>query len=337
MMQFARPQYLYLLTVLPLAALVALWAARRQRRDLARIGTLELIQALSASVSLRRRRWKAALWFVALLALIIALARPLWGTEVQVIAQRGVQVMAVLDVSASMLAEDVKPNRLERAKLTIEEVMARLGGHELGLVLFSGAAFVQFPLTSDMNTTRSFLRAAGPGSISRPGTALDEAIDVAVKGFPEDSAAQRVILLLTDGEGHQEGDVLAAAHAAAEAGVTIHAIGFGSSAGEPIPIRDEDGDLIGYKKDAQGETVLSRLDEATLQAIADQTGGTYRRFSGSGDEIDAVVDAVAALPKGETEDQFVTRGVERFGWFAGFALLALAAEYLVGERRHDAA
>jgi Ca-activated chloride channel family protein len=337
MMQFARPQYLYLLIVLPLAALVALWAARRRGRDLARIGTPELIAALSASVSHTRRRWKTALWFLALLALIVALARPLWGTEVQVVAQRGVQVMVVLDVSASMLAEDVKPNRLERAKLAIEEVMAQLVGHELGLVLFSGAAFVQFPLTSDTNTTRSFLRAAGPDSISRPGTALDEAIDVAVKGFPENSAAERVILLLTDGEGHHEGDVLAAARAAAEAGVTIHAIGFGSSAGEPIPIRDEDGDLIGYKKDAQGETVLSRLDEATLQAIVDRTGGTYQRFNGSGDEIDTVVDAVAALPTAETEDQFVTRGVERFGWFAGFALVALAAEYLVGERKRDGA
>jgi Ca-activated chloride channel family protein len=337
MMQFARPDYLYLLTLLPLAALVVLWAARRRERDLARLGTPELIRALSSSVSHTRRRWKTALWFLALLAVIVALARPLWGTEVQVVAQRGVQVMAVLDVSASMLAEDVKPNRLERAKLAIEEVMAQLGGHELGLVLFSGAAFVQFPLTSDMNTTRSFLRAAGPDSISRPGTALDEAIDVAVKGFPENSASQRVILLLTDGEGHQEGDVLAAARAAAEAGVTIHAIGFGSSAGEPIPIRDEDGDLIGYKKDTDGETVLSRLDEATLQAIADQTGGTFQRFSGSGDEIDDVADAIAALPKSDTEDQFETRGVERFGWFAGFALLALGAEFLVGERKNHGA
>jgi len=335
-MQFVRPDYLYLLTLVPLAAVVALWAARRRRADMARLGTPALIDALSGSVSHTRRRWKTGLWFVALLALVVALARPLWGTEVRVIAQRGVQVMAVLDVSTSMNAEDVKPNRLERAKLVIEELMVRLGGHEIGLVLFSGAAFVQFPLTSDMNTTRSFLRAAGPASISRPGTALDEAIRVAVQGFPENSASQRVILLLTDGEGHQQGDVLAAARAAADAGVIIHAIGFGSSEGEPIPIRDEDGNLIGYKKDAQGETVLSRLDETTLRAITEQTGGMFLSFGAAGDEIDAVADAISALQHGEAEDQFETRGVERYGWFAALALMALVAEHLVGERKSRA-
>ena len=335
-MQFVRPGFLYLLTLVPLAGLVVLWAARRRRIDAARLGTPALIDALSASVSHTRRRWKTGLWFLALFALIVALARPSWGADVQIMAQRGVQVMAVLDVSTSMFAEDVKPNRLERAKLAIEELMVQLAGHELGLVLFSGAAFVQFPLTSDTNTTRSFLRAAGPNSISRPGTALDEAIRVAVRGFPEASASQRIILLLTDGEGHQEGDVLAAASDAADAGVIIHAIGFGSSEGEPIPIRDEDGDLIGYKKDAQGETVLSRLDENTLQAIADRTGGMFLRFGSTGDEIDAVAEAISALGQGETEDQFETRGVERFGWFVGLALLALVAEVLIGERKSSA-
>lgn len=331
-MDFTRPNYLYLLILIPLAALLLAWAARRKRADVARLGTPALIAALSASVSETRRRWKTVLWFLALIALIVALARPRWGTQVQVTAQQGVQVMVALDVSSSMLAEDLKPDRLTRAKLTVEELMDRLGGNELGLVLFSGAAFVQFPLTADFNTARAFLDAANPGTISRPGTALEEAIRVALSGFPEEIASNRVILLLTDGEGH-EGDPLDAAGAAAEAGVTIYAIGFGSPQGEPIPIRDQSGALAGYKKDATGQTVLSRLDETTLQGIVNATDGLYFRASAGGDEINAITDAVAALNTGELESQFETQGVERFEWFAGLALLALAAEFLIGERK----
>jgi Ca-activated chloride channel family protein len=244
--------------------------------------------------------------------------------------------MIVLDVSSSMLAEDIKPNRLARAKLTVEDLMDQLGGNELGLVLFAGAAFVQFPLTADLNTARSFLDASGPWTISRPGTALEEAIHVAIRGFPEELASNRVILLLTDGEGH-EGDPMSAAAAAAEAGVTLLAVGFGSPEGEPIPLRDGNGFLIEYKTDPQGETVLSRLDETTLREIVDQTDGLYFRASAAGDEISAIADAVAAFDTGRLESQLETRGVEGLEWFAALALLALMSEFLVGERNERSA
>jgi Ca-activated chloride channel family protein len=331
MMDFAQPTYLYLLVLVPLSALLLAWAARRKQVDVARLGTPTLIASLSASASQKRRRWKTALWFVALVALAVALARPRWGTQVHVTVQQGVQVMVALDVSSSMLAQDIKPDRLTRAKLTVEELMDQLGGNELGLALFSGAAFVQAPLTADFNTTRSFLSAAGPWSISRPGTALAEAIRVALAGFPEELAGQRVILLLTDGEGH-EGDALAAAREAAQAGVTIYAIGFGSPQGEPIPLFDRNGALAGYKKDAQDNTVLSRLDETTLLQVVHETDGLYFRASAGGDEIAAITSAIAALDTGELESQFETRAVERFEWFAGLALLALTAEFLMGNR-----
>jgi Ca-activated chloride channel family protein len=333
-MDFAKPGYLYLLGLVPLAALFLAWAASRRRTALARLGTPSLIAALSANVSPRKRRWKTVLWFLALVALVVALARPLWGTQVTVKVQEGVEVMVVLDVSSSMLAEDIKPNRLTRAKLTVEELMGRLGGNEVGLVVFSGAAFVQFPLTADFNTARLFLDGAGPGSISRPGTALEEAIRVALAGFPDQRATSRVILLLTDGEGH-EGEPLSAARDAAEQGVVIHAIGFGSPDGEPIPIRDSGGVVVGYKKNDQGEVVLSRLDEIALQRIAGETGGLYFRASAGGEEIDGIVQAVAALETGEQEGQFEMQGVERFEWFAGAALLALTAETLISDRVSD--
>jgi len=334
-MDYAQPELLKLLGFIPFIALLIFWAAHRRRAALARVGEPSLMAALTDSVSPRKRRWKIALRLLALVALILALARPLWGSRVAVKAQQGVEVMVALDVSSSMLAEDIKPNRMDRAKLVIEELMERLRGNDVGLVVYAGAAFVQFPLTTDHSTARAFLRNASPASVSRPGTALEEALEAALGGFPEERATSRAILLLTDGEGHT-GDPVAAAQRAAEQDVVIHAIGFGSSEGEPIPVRDAAGQITGYKQDAQGKTVLSRLDESTLRRITREANGIYARASASGAEIDAIVDAIAAMETGEREGQFEIQGVERFEWFAGLALLALAGDALLSERRRHA-
>jgi Ca-activated chloride channel family protein len=333
MMDFAQSLFLYGLGAVPIAWLFLLWAARRRRAALARWGDPALLAQLGASVSHRKRRWKAALWLLTLTALVVALARPRWGTKLMVKSQQGVEVMVVLDVSSSMLAEDLKPNRLTRAKLTIEELMDRLGGNEVGVVIFSGAAFVQFPLTADFYTARMFLDDATPDSISRPGTALEEALRVALDGFPEERVTSRVILLLTDGEGH-EGEPLKAAEDAAKQGVVIHAIGFGSPTGEPIPLRAADGTIGGYQKDTQGQTVLSKLDEVTLQRIAAAANGLYFRASAGGEEVANIVDAIDRLASGESEaeGQFEIEGVERFAWFAGVALLLLTVDTLLDER-----
>jgi Ca-activated chloride channel family protein len=189
--------------------------------------------------------------------------------------------MVALDVSESMLAEDIKPNRLARAKLEITELMDRLEGNEIGLVLFAGAAFVQFPLTSDFATARTFLDSAYPGIISRPGTVIGKAIRVGMEGFNEERASQKVIILLTDGENH-EGDAVEAAREAAEQGIIIYTIGFGSAEGEPIPQYDELGNLTGYKRDRQGEIVLSRLNETILQEISLTANGRYFQAAADG-------------------------------------------------------
>ena len=334
-MDFANLDYLYLLLLVPVSALFLVWTARQRRASMARLGTPSSIAALADSVGHRLRRWKTTLWYLSLVALLLALARPRWGTQVTARMLQGVEVMVTLDVSASMLAEDIKPNRLARAKLTIEELLDRLGGNDVGLVIFSGAAFVQFPLTADLNTARTFLDAAGPGTISRPGTALADAIRVAQEGFSEDRPTSQVILLLTDGEGH-EGDAFLAAQDAAERGVIIHAIGFGSPTGEPVPIRSADGTLIGYKKTTEGEMVLSRLDEVTLQQITAETGGLYFRTSPGGEETDSIVQAILALETAEREGQFDTHRVERFPWFGGAAFLSLAVATLLSDRKRHA-
>ena len=331
-MDFAQP--IYLMFFIPLLLLVALLAvlARRQRTQLARLGALALVAKLSATVNRSGRRWQMALWLVALVLLIIALARPRWGAQVEYVERQGVEIMVALDISESMLAEDLKPNRLARAKLEISELMDRLEGNQLGLVLFSGVAFVQFPLTSDFTTARIFLDAAKPGLISRPGTAIAEAINIALTGFNEERASQKVIVLLTDGENH-EGDVSAAVQAAADKGVIIYTIGFGSPNGEPIPLYDDQGQLTGYKKDRQGEVVLSRLDETTLQQIALATNGRYFRAAADGREVGFLAGAIGELQTTELEGRFETRRVERFQWFLAAAVAALVIGELIPDRR----
>jgi Ca-activated chloride channel family protein len=330
-MTFAKPIFLYGLLLVPLAGLFLWWARRRRESDLARLGNLGLVQRLSSTVNWRGRRWRDALWLVVLALLIVALARPLWGTEVQVVEQEGIQVMVAMDVSTSMLAQDIKPDRLSRAKMEIADLMTRLGGDEIGLVLFSGASFIQFPLTSDYATAMTFLDNARPEVISRPGTAIGDAIRTAMAGFDMNRASQKVIVLITDGEDHQ-GDALATAEMAAEQGIMIYAIGFGSPEGEPIPEYDARGEVVGYKKDQNGEVVLSRLDEATLQQIADVGGGQYFRASADGSELAALVAEMGALQTAALSSQMEIRGIERYQIFLVVALVLMVVIELIPDR-----
>ncbi len=330
-MDFAQPTYLTYFIPLLFMGLLLAFLAKRKEAAIARLGRPELIAKLSATVNWSGRRWKTGLWFIALAFLIIALARPRWGSRVEYIERQGVEIMVALDVSQSMLAEDLKPNRLARAKLEITELMDRLEGNELGLVLFSGAAFVQFPLTSDFATARTFLDAAQPGIISRPGTAIAEAIEIAMTGFNEERSTQKVIILLTDGENH-EGDVLQATQKAVDVGIIIYTIGFGSPRGEPIPEYNGLGELVNYKRDRQGEIVLTRLDETTLQQIALLTDGRYFRAAADGREVGFLADAINELQTTNLESRFETRRIERFQWFLIAAIVALTIVELIPER-----
>lgn len=333
LIDFAEPRLLYLLLLLPAALLIFVWSSRARRRALARWGTPALVARLSANLSYPRRRWKALLWLLALALLVLAIARPRWGTVVVERVQRGIEVMVVLDVSTSMLAEDLAPNRLARAKLTIQELFDQLAGHDVGLVLFAGAAFVQFPLTADLNTARLFLDAAETTTISRQGTALDVALQRALDSFSEERSSDRVILLLTDGEGHTP-QAMRVAERAAASNVVIHTVGLGSPEGAPIPVRDEAGALVGYKEDRQGQTVISRLDETQLRQIAAATGGLYGRVGiNERDALDGLVAAINRLEGSERSREFETTEVERFPWFVGAALLFLTVELLIGERK----
>ncbi len=331
-MTFAKPIFLYLLIILlPTLAIFFWWAEKRRKNAIQKLGNPTLINRLSASVNWRGRRWKTVFWLLVLTMLLIALARPQWGSEVQMVEQEGIEVMVALDVSQSMLAQDIKPDRLSRAKMEISELMDRLGGDEVGLVLFSGASFIQFPLTSDYGTARTFLESARPEIISRPGTNVGNAIRTALSGFDFDRATQKVILLITDGEAH-DADATAMAQEAADKGVLIYTIGFGSAQGEPIPQYNERGEVTGYKKDQNGEVVLTKLDEATLKQIAKIGSGQYFHATASGAELDALLNELNALQKSKLESQFETWGIERFQGFLLIALIALIASELIPDR-----
>lgn len=329
-MSFIYPLTLLLLALLIPAVAFFAWRNRVRLLALRRLGDPALIRALSPMVSTERRLWKSGLWLLCAAALVVALARPVWGVDLEVIETQGVSVMIVLDVSNSMNAQDLVPSRLERARLVIRELFDGLSGNEIGLILFAGTAFVQFPLTTDSVSAQSFLSAVSTDTITLQGTAIEDALRLAMNTFGAQSPAAKVIILMTDGEG-TDGDALSAADDAAAAGITIHAVGFGDAQGAPIPILDEQGQISGYKSDNAGNTVLSKLDEALLQNIVERTGGMYQR-AGSG-EAAALAQAIEALQTGMFETRTEERGVERFGIFVALALVALSLEMLLPETR----
>jgi len=306
----------------PLTLIFLGWAERSREAAIQKLGDPSLIQRLSLTVNWSGRKWQTRLWLLALVLTLLALARPQWGSEVQVVKQEGVQVMVALDVSKSMLAQDIKPDRLTRAKMEISDLMNKLDGDEIGLTLFSGASFIQFPLTNDYDTARSFLESASPNSISRPGTEMGAAIRTAMSGFDNNHNSQRVIVIITDGENHQP-DAIAEAQAAAQEGVLIYTIGFGSTEGEPIPEYAADGSIVSYKTDETGQTVLSRLDETTLQEIAQIGHGKYFRAAANGSELDDLVNELNNLQSAQLESRLETTKIERFQIFLAGAVLAL--------------
>jgi Ca-activated chloride channel family protein len=331
-MIFANPHYILPGVILFTAAVIfTLWANRKQKYAMAKLGDPSLIQKLSNNINWRGRRWRTALWLFALAMLIISLARPQWGSEVREIDQEGLQVMIALDVSQSMLADDIKPNRLARAKLEIADLMERLDGDEVGLVLFSGASFIQVPLTSDYLTALNYLDNVGPAIISRPGTVIGDAIHTAVSGFDPNLNSQKVLILMTDGE-DRETDPLAAAQEAADNDVLIYTIGFGTTKGVPIPETNPNGEIKGYKQDQNGQVVLSKLDENTLQAIAQTGNGRYYGASADGSELDHLLAEIDHLQKSQLQSRFETRNIERYQIFLGLALLALVISELIPDR-----
>lgn len=336
MFRFGSVHALFGLLLLPLLVVFLWFATTRTRRALARFGEVALVRKLTESVSRRGRLAKLVLVAVAMFFLVVALARPQFGSRIETVRRRGADIVIALDLSTSMLAQDISPNRLDKAKLTIAQLIDHLDGDRVGLVAFAGNAFVQSPLTTDYAAANLFLNAMEPGIMDVQGTNLGAALTTALGAFDARAGQDRVLVLITDGEDH-EGAIDAAVERAAKAGVRIYTVGLGSSAGVPIPEFDAAGRPSGFKRDAQGNVVTTRLDEETLRRIAQRSGGHYYHATPRGSELDQLTADLASAQKRELEARQVTRFEEQFQLFVGVALLLLVVELVIPARRRPRA
>ena len=333
-MTFGNPQFLLLLAAVPVSLALVSWAFVARKRSLARFGDPALLRCLTVGANTSGRLARSVLTILALGLIVVAIARPQWGETEQIVERHGVQLMVALDISRSMLAEDVKPNRLTRAKLEAADLMQQLHGDEVGLVLFSGESFIQFPLTYDYSTARTFLDNAETDMVRRQGTDLGGAIDASIRGLSNDRVGHKAILVISDGEqGRQESDSVSAANRAADAGLTIYAIGVGKSDGDPIPIRDRWNNLVGYQEDSDGNMVLSRINEDVLKDVAKAGGGRYVLAGGSTSAAAIIAEELDGLEKTVAESEITSARVERFQWFVALALVLLMVGQLIPDRR----
>jgi len=335
-MRFAAPEYLWLLLGLPVLVALFVMSFRRRRRALEAFGDLGLVRRLAASASLERRAVKAGLVALASFFLVLALARPQWGSRLETVTRRGEDVIVAVDTSLSMLAEDVKPNRMAQARAAVGTLIDLLQGDRIGIVAFSGRAYVACPLTLDYAAAGLFVDLLDPELIPVHGTAIAEAIRTSIRAFQGNDRRYRVLILITDGEDH-EGDVEAAARAAASEGIVVYAVGIGGTAGEPIPLRNARGDVVGYKEDRDHRKVTSRLGESALESIALTTGGKYYRSTPEGNELRAIYKEIAGMDQKALSARLHTAYEERYQLPLAAAVLLLLLEAAVPERRRAAA
>lgn len=329
MFRFANPQYLWLLAAVPAFVLLFWMAARNRRRRLARFGCEETIRELMPEVSQGRIVLKFIVFCSAFSLLVLAAAQPQFGSKLREERSQGIEMMLVVDVSNSMLAEDFEPNRLERTKYAIGKLFEGLQQDRVGLVVFAGEPKVQLPITSDYRVAKAFARRIDPSLVSVQGTAVGKALEQALLAFPGDDgeAHSRVVVLITDGENHED-DALAVARRAAEAGVRIYTIGIGTPEGAPIEI---DGEFI---RDEKGDMVVSKLNEEMLSQIADLTGGAYVRATKQSIGLDEIVKSIAAMEQSERAALRFEEYDEQYQWFVAVALLLLLGEFLLFDRRN---
>ncbi len=329
MFRFANPQYLWLLATVPAFVLLFWMAARNRRRRLTRFGCEETIRELMPEVSQGRIVLKFIVFCSAFSLLVLAAAQPQFGSKLREERSQGIEMMLVVDVSNSMLAEDFEPNRLERTKYAIGKLFEGLQQDRVGLVVFAGEPKVQLPITSDYRMAKAFARRIDPSLVSVQGTAVGKALEQALLAFPGDDgeAHSRVVVLITDGENHED-DALAVARRAAEAGVRIYTIGIGTPEGAPIEI---DGEFI---RDEKGDMVVSKLNEEMLSQIADLTGGAYVRATKQSIGLDEIVKSIAAMEQSERAALRFEEYDEQYQWFVAVALLLLLGEFLLFDRRN---
>jgi Ca-activated chloride channel family protein len=329
--RFANPEYLYLLLLLPAMVVLYIINEVRKRRSIRKLGNTALVGKLVPEMSKIRPAIKFVFQLFVLLAAIIMLARPQFGSKIEEVKKQGVEVIIALDVSNSMLAEDIQPNRLVRAKQAISRLVDNLDNDKIGLIVFAGDAYTQIPVTTDYVSAKMFLSTINPDMVPKQGTAIGAAINLGIKSFSPGEGKSKAMIIITDGENHED-DPLAAAEEASKAGVVIHTIGIGSEEGVPIPVNA--GGKKDYLKDADGNTVITKLDEDILKKIAISTSGSYVRASNSNIGLDEIFNEIRKMKKEELESTMYTEYNDQFQIFAAVSLLLLLVEFVIMDRKN---
>ena len=329
--RFANPQYLYLLLILPVMLVIFLLNNLRRKRLIRKIGTPALVSKLIPEMSGNRPLIKFLIMMLAVSSAVIMLARPQYGSKLEEVKKQGVEVIIALDVSNSMLAEDIQPNRLVRAKQAISRLVDNLSNDRIGLIVFACDAYTQVPVTTDYVSAKMFLSTITPDMVAKQGTAIGAAIELGIRSFSPGEGKSRAMIIITDGENHEK-DPLSSAEEAAKAGIIIHTIGIGSPEGVPIPISS--GGRKDYLKDTEGNTVITKLDEETLKNIALRTGGSYVRASNSSLGLDEIFSNIRKMKKEELEGTIYTEYNDQFRIFAGISAIFLILEFLIMNRKN---
>ena len=329
MFRFEEPTYLYLLLLLPFLAAFYLYSNYRRRKAIRKFGDPVLMAQLMPDVSKYRPDVKFWLVFAAIGLFAVLLARPQFGSKLETVKRQGVEVMIALDISNSMLAQDVQPSRLEKAKRLVAQLVDKMENDKVGMIVFAGDAFTQLPITSDYISAKMFLESINPSLISKQGTAIGAAINLATRSFTPQEGVGRAVIVITDGENH-EGGAVEAAKAAAEKGIQVSVLGVGMPDGAPIPVEGTND----FRRDRDGNVVVTRLNEQMCQEIAQAGDGIYVRVDNSNAAQKATAQEISKMAKADVETQVYTEFNEQFQAVAWIILLLLLAEMLILERKN---
>lgn len=326
MFRFEEPSYLYFLLLLPLLLVFYLYSNYHRRKSIRKFGDPELLKQLMPAASKYRPDVKFSLVLVAIGLFAVLLARPQFGSKLETVKRQGVEVIIALDISNSMLAEDVQPSRLQKAKRLVAQLVDKMQNDKVGMIVFAGDAFTQLPITSDYISAKMFLETIDPSLISKQGTAIGAAINLAIRSFTPQEGVGRTIIVITDGENH-EGGVIEAARAAVEKGIQVNVLGVGMPEGAPIPIMGTND----YRRDRDGNVVVTCLNEQMCQEIAKTGNGIYVRVDNTNNAQKAIDKEINKMAKADVETQVYTEFNEQFQAVAWIIFLLLLAELLILE------
>ena len=328
MLQLAQPDYLWLLALIPAMVIIYILHLQKKKKALMRFGNVNTMAPLMPYVSKRRGWFKLILLCLAVFFFAIGLSRPQIGATVREVKSRGVEVMIALDVSNSMLAQDFRPNRLERAKLAIARLVDKLKHDRIGLIVFAGDAYIQLPITVDYVSAKIFLSSISTEIVPRQGTAIGAAIHLAMRSFSEQSEQSRALIIISDGEDHED-DAVAAAKEASSRNIIVHTVGIGTPEGQPIPMRGG-----GMLQDKDGNIVVTRLDEKTLQEIAAAGRGSYTRATQSDLGLDKILEEIGQMEKQMLSGVIFQDFNEQFMYLFAICLFFLIAELFILEKKN---